>query len=104
MKQASGSSTDHGGGKWLSGIPDIILGHPALGHTPGILQLDGLAPKSPAAAKRSDLRGFDTYAVYCLDKENLEVPAWIPVDCKGSIQGRFPYQNEALSLKTVRAR
>jgi hypothetical protein len=27
--------------KWLSGIPDIILGDPAAGHTHGILQLDG---------------------------------------------------------------
>ena len=33
--------------KWLSGIPDIILGDPAAGHTPGILQLDGPAPKCP---------------------------------------------------------
>jgi hypothetical protein len=44
--------------KWLSGISDIILGHPAVAHTPGILQLDGPAPKCRA---------------------NLEVPAWIPV-------------------------
>jgi hypothetical protein len=27
--------------KWLSGIPAIILGDPAAGHTHGILQLDG---------------------------------------------------------------
>jgi hypothetical protein len=33
--------------KWLAGIPDIILGDPAAGHTPGILQLDGPAPKCP---------------------------------------------------------
>jgi len=33
--------------KWLSGIPAIILGDPAAGHTPGILQLDGPAPKCP---------------------------------------------------------
>ena len=36
--------------KWLSGISDIILGHPAVAHTPGILQLDGPAAKCRAVA------------------------------------------------------